>query len=71
MERADIIRAREEEVAREWQWLQDVINLVAQAQSGESEAAAFRLLQHRAMDTGRRRVQLAQELANAERNQCT
>jgi hypothetical protein len=69
LEPADIIRAREEEVAREWQWLQDAINLVAGARSGEAaDADAFRLLQHHAMDIGHRRVKLAQELANAERN---
>lgn len=68
MERADIIRARGEEVAREWEWLQDAINLVAGARSGESNTDAFRLLQHHAMDIGHRRVKLAQELANAERN---
>ena len=69
MERADIIRARQQEVSREWEWFQDAIDLVAGARSGEAEAHAFRLLQHRAMEIGRRRVKLAQELANAERNQ--
>jgi hypothetical protein len=63
LKRADIIRAREEEVAREWEWLLDAINLVAGARSGESEADVFWLLQHHAMDIGRRRVKLAQELA--------
>lgn len=62
MEPADIIRAREEEVAREWGWLQDAINLVAAARAGESDAEAVRQLQHQAMDIGHRRVQLVQEL---------
>ena len=69
MEHADIIRAREEEVAREWEWLQNAINLVARALSGETGADAFRLLQHHAIDIGQRRVELAQKLAYAERNQ--
>ncbi len=69
MERADIIRAREEEVAREWEWLLDAINLVAGARSGEAEADAFRLLQHHAMEIGRRRAELARDSANAVRSQ--
>ncbi len=66
MERAEIIRAREEEVGREWEWLQEAINLVARARTGE-EDADFRLLQHHAMDIGQRRVELMLELAKLER----
>lgn len=68
-ESAETLRAREQEVAREWEWLQEAINLVAQALSGDAGADAFRLLQHHAMDIGQRRVELAQKLAYAERNQ--
>jgi len=68
VERADVIRAREQEVARQWEWLQDAIDLVAGARYGESDADAFRLLQHHVMEIGRRRVELAHDLANAERN---
>ncbi len=67
MERAEIIRAREEEVGREWEWLQEAINLVARARTGEEDADAFRLLQHHAMDIGQRRVELMLELAKLER----
>lgn len=58
MESAEILRAREEEVAREWTWLQEAINLVARARTGEEDADAFRLLQQQAMAVGQRRVEL-------------
>jgi hypothetical protein len=68
MESAEVLRAREEEVGREWEWLQEAINLVARANTGEEDADAFRLLQHHAMDIGQRRVELMLELAALERN---
>ena len=70
IESAEALRAREEEVGREWEWLQEAINLVARARSGEEEADAFRLLQHHAMDIGQRRVELMLELAALERDNC-
>ncbi len=69
MESAEALRAREEEVGRQWEWLQEAINLVARARSGEEDAKAFRLLQHHAMDIGQRRVELMLELAKVERDQ--
>ena len=51
-------RAREEEVEREWQWLHETINLVAQARAGQEELQAFRLMQEQCMAVGQRRVEL-------------
>ena len=63
MDSAEVLRAREEEVAREWVWLQEAINLVARAKAEQEDADAFRLLQHHAMDIGQRRVELMLRLA--------
>ena len=60
------LRAREEEVAREWQWLQDALNKVARGRADEVEIHAFRLLQHQAVAVGQRRVELQIEMARLE-----
>ncbi len=60
------LRAREEEVAREWQWLQDALNKVARGRADEGEIHAFRLLQHQAVAVGQRRVELQIEMARLE-----
>ena len=60
------LRAREEEVAREWQWLQDTLNKVARGRADEGEIHAFRLLQHQAVVVGQRRVELQIEMARLE-----
>lgn len=60
------LRAREEEVAREWEWLQDALNKVARTRAGEDEVHAFRLLQHQAVAVGQRRVELQMEMARLE-----
>ena len=52
------LRAREDEVAREWEWLHEAINLVARAKAEDETDNAFRLLQHQAMIVGQRRVEL-------------
>ena len=57
------LRAREEEIAREWQWLQDTLNKVARGRADEGEIHAFRLLQHQAVAVGQRRVELQIEIA--------
>lgn len=61
------LRAREEEVAREWQWLHDALNSVARARAEQGDAAAFRLMQPQAMRVGQRRVELRMRLAELER----
>jgi hypothetical protein len=53
------LRAREEELAREWEWLNDTLNEVARARSEQADAKAFRLMQRHAMAVGQRRVEVA------------
>jgi hypothetical protein len=60
------LRIREEEAAREWQWLQDTLNKVARGRAGDDEVHAFRLLQHQAVVVGQRRVELQIEMARLE-----
>jgi len=60
------LRAREEEVAREWQWLHDALNHVARVRAEQGDAHAFRLLQHQAMTVGQRRVELRLRMAQLE-----
>lgn len=68
MESGEVLRAREAEVAREWEWLQEAIHLVAHAKAEREPVDAFRLLQHHAMDIGQRRVEITMQLAALERN---
>jgi hypothetical protein len=42
------LRIREEEAAREWQWLQDTLNTVARGRTEVEEIQAFRLLHYQA-----------------------
>jgi hypothetical protein len=58
LESLETLRAREEEVAREWQWLHNALNEVARVRAEQGEAAAFRLMQRQAMVVGQRRVEL-------------
>ena len=58
---------RKEEVEREWQWLHDALNEIARARADQSDAAAFRLMQHQAMRVGQRRVELRLQRAALER----
>ncbi|MBX9589233.1 MAG: hypothetical protein K2X43_08010 [Hyphomonadaceae bacterium] len=60
------LRAREAEVAREWQWLHDALNTVARARADQSDAAAFQLMQVQAMRVGQRRVELSLQIAQLE-----
>lgn len=61
------LRAREAEVAREWQWLHDALNTVARARADQSDAAAFQLMQVQAMRVGQRRVELSLQIAQWEK----
>jgi hypothetical protein len=67
MDSLDVLRAREEEVAREWQWLHDALNQVARVRAERGDAAAFRLMQQQAMTVGQRRVELRLQMAQLER----
>ena len=68
MERSTLaeLRAREQEVAREWQWLHDALNSVARARAEQGDAAAFTLMQKQAMRVGQRRVELRMAMAALE-----
>lgn len=60
------LRAREDEVAREWEWLNEALNLVARARAEDETDNAFRLLQQQAMAVGQRRVELRLRMADLE-----
>ena len=60
------LRAREEEVGREWQWIHDALNTIARVRAEQGDAAAFRLMQDQAMRVGQRRVELRMKLATLE-----
>lgn len=60
------LRIREEEAAREWQWLQDTLNTVARGRTEVEEIQAFRLLHYQAVAVGQRRVELQIEMARLE-----
>jgi hypothetical protein len=66
METLAELRAREEEVEREWQWLHDTINDVARARADQKELAAVRLLHDHAMRVGQRRIELRLKMAAIE-----
>ena len=51
MESLAELRAREEEIGREWQWPHDALNTVARVRAEQGDAAAFRLLQQQAILT--------------------
>ena len=62
------LRAREEELGREWQWLVDALNTVAKARAEQGDAHAFRLMQQQAMRVGQRRVEVRLAMAELERS---
>jgi hypothetical protein len=66
MESLATLLAREEEVAREWQWLHDALNEVARVRAEQGDAAAFRLMQRQAMVVGQRRIELRMKAAQLE-----
>jgi hypothetical protein len=68
MDRLTDLKAREEEVAREWEWLNDTINRVAQLRAEDSEAQTFRILQEQVRVVGQRRVELMMEVAHLEKH---
>jgi hypothetical protein len=66
LENLDVVLAREEEVAREWQWLHDAPNEVARVRADRGDAAAFRLMQQQIMVVGQRRIELRTQAAELE-----
>jgi hypothetical protein len=65
-ESLETLLAREEEVAREWQWLHDALNEIARARAERGDAAVFRLMQQQAMVVGERRIELRMKAAQLE-----
>ena len=63
MESVTELKAREKELAREWQWLVDVLNKVARARTENEDAETFRLLQQQCIAVGQRRVELHLRIA--------
>ena len=60
------LRAREDEVEREWNWLQQAINTIARARADQGDAHALRLLHEQAMRVGQRRNELRMQMAQLE-----
>jgi hypothetical protein len=67
VESIETLKAREEEIGREWERLHDVINRVAQLQAGNRNVQTFRILQEQCRVVGQRRVEAQFRLAQAER----
>lgn len=65
-ESLEALRARETEVAREWQWLHEALDTVARARAEQGDAAAFQLMQRQAMRVGQRRNELRMTVAELE-----
>lgn len=68
MDRLTDLKAREQEVAREWEWLNDTINKVARLRAEDSETQTFRILQEQVRIVGLRRVELMMEVAHLEKH---
>jgi hypothetical protein len=60
------LRAREEEVGREWERINDTLNTIAGTRAEQGDAAAFRILQRQAMEVGQRRIELRMKMAKLE-----
>ena len=61
------LRAAEAEVAREWHWLHDALNVIARVRAEQGDAQAFRLMQAQALMVGQRRIELSMRIAELER----
>jgi hypothetical protein len=66
LDNLDVVLAREEEVAREWQWLHDAFSEVARVRADRGDAAAFRLMQQQIVVVGQRRIELRIQAAELE-----
>ena len=67
METLAELKAREQEVEREWSWLHDTLNAIARVRADEGETQAFRLMQQQAMRVGQRRVEIMLRIAQTQR----
>jgi hypothetical protein len=66
METLSELRARAAEVAREHEWMQDLIAKMADRMSAQRDAHTFRLLCHQSIAVGQRRVELQMRIAELE-----
>ena len=60
------LRAREEELDREWTWLATALDTVARVKAEQGQTAAFRLMQRQAVRVGQRRVEVRLAMAALE-----
>ena len=60
------LRAREQEIQREWEWLHDALNSIARVRAENGDPLAFRLMQAQAMAVGQRRVEISLRIAAIE-----
>ena len=60
------LRAREEEIGREWQWLHEALNTLARDHAEQGEMDAFRLMHAQAMVVGQRRLEISMRIAALE-----
>lgn len=67
MESLEALKAREEEIGREWERLHEVINRVAQVRAENRNVQTFRILQEQCRIVGQRRVEAQMRLAEAQR----
>ncbi len=64
MKRLEELRIREQEAAREWDWLQTTLNVIARMQVDQEDIHAFRMLQQQAVAVGQRRTELWMQIAD-------
>lgn len=67
MESVEVLKAREEEIGREWEGLHEIINRVAQVRAENRNVQTFRILQEQCRLVGQRRAEARVRLAEAER----
>lgn len=66
MESLAEMRAREAEVAREWEWLHASLNSITRVRADQGDPAALRLMQAQAMAIDQRRIELGLRIAAIE-----
>ena len=66
MSKVGELKAREMEVAREWEWLQDFLYKAARSRCDQQDARLFERLQHQALIVGERRTALRSQIAMLE-----
>jgi hypothetical protein len=66
MESLAELRARQQEIVREWQWLHDALNVIARSRAEGGEVQVFRLMQAQAMAVDQRRIELDMRIAELE-----